>query len=391
MLNQPDSALYYNLTLQTAHEYARRIEGGYWVIHQTLLNLGRIQDKKGNSDLALTYFRQSLEVAYTVDMAFNCYFSIAQLYQRMNKPDSCIYYANKSLEVVKKRGFYSNIIKANILLSNIYEKSDPQKALQYSKNAIAYKDSLGNLVQTTSFESLIAYDERERRYEIEIANASYRNQIKQYVLIAGLIVFLLIVLILYRNNRNKQKAKTKIERAYEELKSTQSQLIQREKMASLGELTAGIAHEIQNPLNFVNNFSEVNTELIDEMQQALQAGNTEEAFSISNDLKDNEQKITHHGKRADSIVKGMLQHSRVSTGQKEATDINALADEYLRLSYHGMRAKDKSFNATLETQFDTSVEKINVVPQDIGRVLLNLFNNAFYSVMQKKKGCERSV
>jgi two-component system NtrC family sensor kinase len=114
-------------------------------------------------------------------------------------------------------------------------------------------------------------------------------------------------------------------------------------------------------------------------------------FSISNDLKDNEQKITHHGKRADSIVKGMLQHSRVSTGQKEATDINALADEYLRLSYHGMRAKDKSFNATLETQFDTSVEKINVVPQDIGRVLLNLFNNAFYSVMQKKKGCERSV
>src|SRR5438477_73262 len=137
---------------------------------------------------------------------------------------------------------------------------------------------------------------------------------------------------------------------------------------------------LTNPLNFVNNFSEVNTELIDEMQEALQSGNTEEAFSISNDLKDNEQKIIHHGKRADAIVKGMLQHSRVSTGQKELTDINALADEYLRLSYHGMRAKDKTFNATLQTDFDSSIEKISIVPQDIGRVLLNLFNNAFYAV-----------
>jgi two-component system NtrC family sensor kinase len=180
---------------------------------------------------------------------------------------------------------------------------------------------------------------------------------------------------------NKQK--DQIGHTLSELKVTQKQLIQSEKMASLGELTAGIAHEIQNPLNFVNNFSEVNTELIDEMQQALQAGNTEEAFSISNDLKDNEQKIIHHGKRADSIVKGMLQHSRVSTGQKEPTGLHKLADEYLRLSYHGMRAKDKSFNATLQTEFDTKIEKLNVVPQDIGRVLLNLFNNAFYAIMQK--------
>jgi two-component system NtrC family sensor kinase len=182
---------------------------------------------------------------------------------------------------------------------------------------------------------------------------------------------------------NKQK--DQIGHTLSELKVTQKQLIQSEKMASLGELTAGIAHEIQNPLNFVNNFSEVNTELIDEMQQALQAGNTEEAFSISNDLKDNEQKIIHHGKRADSIVKGMLQHSRVSTGQKEPTGLNKLADEYLRLSYHGMRAKDKSFNAKLQTDFDAGIGKVKVVPQDIGRVLLNLFNNSFYSLMQRKK------
>jgi signal transduction histidine kinase len=167
------------------------------------------------------------------------------------------------------------------------------------------------------------------------------------------------------------------------LKSTQSQLIQSEKMASLGELTAGIAHEIQNPLNFVNNFSEVNTELIAEMKDEIVKGNLEEVKAIADDIEDNEQKIIHHGKRADAIVKGMLQHSRTSTGQKESTDINALTDEYLRLSYHGMRAKDKSFNATLKTDFDTTIGKINVVPQDIGRVLLNLFNNAFYATMQK--------
>jgi two-component system NtrC family sensor kinase len=152
----------------------------------------------------------------------------------------------------------------------------------------------------------------------------------------------------------------------------------------LGELTAGIAHEIQNPLNFVNNFSEVNTELIDELKNELVAGNNEEAIAIAENIKDNEQKITHHGKRADSIVKGMLQHSRTSSGQKEPTDINALADEYLRLAYHGLRAKDKTFNATMKTDFDESIGKINVVSQDIGRVFMNLFTNAFYSITEKK-------
>ncbi len=187
-----------------------------------------------------------------------------------------------------------------------------------------------------------------------------------------------------KTQRRELEQAREIEKAYTELKTTQSQLVQSEKMASLGELTAGIAHEIQNPLNFVNNFSDVNTELIDEMQLEMEKGNLEDAKAISNDIKENELKINHHGKRADAIVKSMLLHSRSSSGVKELTDISALADEYLRLAYHGLRAKDKSFNATMKTDFDKSIGEINVIPQDIGRVILNLITNAFYAVMEKK-------
>jgi signal transduction histidine kinase len=181
------------------------------------------------------------------------------------------------------------------------------------------------------------------------------------------------------------KQKEELEHTVTELKSTQAQLIQAEKMASLGELTAGIAHEIQNPLNFVNNFSEVSNELIVEMNEELNRGDIDEAKAIAADIKQNLEKINHHGKRADAIVKGMLLHSRKNTGQKEPTDINALTDEYLRLSYHGLRAKDKNFNASMKTVFDPTVGTLNIVPQDIGRVLLNLINNAFYAVTEKKK------
>lgn len=182
-----------------------------------------------------------------------------------------------------------------------------------------------------------------------------------------------------------EESKDALQKSLEELKAAQAQLIQSEKMASLGELTAGIAHEIQNPLNFVNNFSDVSKELVDEMREELAKGNMQQANEIAEDVKNNLEKILHHGKRAGDIVKGMLQHSRTSSGQKELIDINALADEYLRLAYHGLRAKDKTFNAATKTDYDDSVGLIKIIPQDIGRVILNLITNAFYAVNEKKK------
>ena len=176
-----------------------------------------------------------------------------------------------------------------------------------------------------------------------------------------------------------------LQKSLEGLKAAQQQLIESEKMASLGELTAGIAHEIQNPLNFVNNFSEVSGELLHEMQEEIDNNNFDEVKAIAQDVQENLTKILHHGKRADGIVKGMLQHSRTSTGAKELTDINALVDEYLRLAFHGLKAKDKSFNATMKTDFDETIGNINIIPQDIGRVILNLITNAFYVVNEKKK------
>jgi signal transduction histidine kinase len=273
---------------------------------------------------------------------------------------------------------------------NIYHVYQLRNQLDSAFKYLALTQTTNDSINKNRIKSLAEFQkltlsEQQRLQSIEKERVVYQNKVRTWFLLAGIGVLLLLAIIFYRNNRLKHKAKLKIEKAYDELKATQQQLIQSEKMASLGELTAGIAHEIQNPLNFVNNFSEVNKELAEELEQEIDKGNYAEAKAIAKDIKENEEKVNHHGKRADAIVKGMLQHSRTSSGQKEPTNINALCDEYLRLAYHGLKAKDRSFNATVKTDFDESIGNINVIPQDIGRVVLNLINNAFYAVDEKKK------
>jgi signal transduction histidine kinase len=355
----------------------------------------------GELEYHLGNFKASME-AFTNGKKWAIYYSdyrnlclihgkISILYDAQKQTDSTLKNADLAIFYGKKINARLGLLQIYEFLSSYYDKKDPAKALNYLKEYNAVRESLYGTKNMQAMQNLVVA-EAQRQQEIVEVEKAYQNKIKMYALLGGLIVLLLVAVMFYRNSINQKKSrillqqqKNELEQSLRQLKTTQTQLVQAEKMASLGELTAGIAHEIQNPLNFVNNFAEINTELIDELQQELKAGKTEEAFVISNDIKANEIKINHHGKRADSIVKGMLQHSRQSSGQKELTDINALCDEYLRLSYHGLRAKDKSFNAEFETKFDAALAPINVVPQDIGRVILNLINNAFYAVNERQK------
>jgi len=349
--------------------------------------LGNIQASAGDKNAALHYYQQGIQVAFDVKdfrtISF-IYANMAMMLRKLNQPDSSIYCAKKALEYGQMTSYKKGIMLAGNLLSQLYDTVNPPEALRYYKIADAARDSLFGAGNIQTVQLLITKD-NERKREIATARQNYQNQIRTYALAGGLAFLFIIALVQYYNNRQKQKANRVLATTLSHLKSTQAQLIQSEKMASLGELTAGIAHEIQNPLNFVNNFSEVNHELIDELNQEAQKGNLAAVQALAKDISDNEQKINHHGKRADAIVKGMLQHSRSSTGVKEPTDINAMADEYLQLAYHGLRAKDKDFNAIIQEDFDPTMDAITVIPQDMGRVLLNLYNNAFYTVREKKK------
>jgi signal transduction histidine kinase len=388
-INQLDSAWYYfQKSLQVFEK--SKIE----IVPQLYRHFGKVQFKSGNMPIALGYYRKSLQVTNTIknqSALSSVLLALSELYQKVNQPDSSIYYAkNAFFEAQKISSKNKEMVAAALQLSKLYEKINTNEAFRYYKIAVETKDNLYGSSNLEAIQTIVSQEE-ERKKEIETNRIKYQNQLKQYALLAGLGVLLLFALFLYHNNLKEKKAKILlqeknqiIEQTLVNLKSTQAQLIQSEKLASLGELTAGIAHEIQNPLNFVNNFAEVSAEMLGEMKDELKAGNTAEAIEIADDLERNLSKINHHGQRASSIVKGMLEHSRASTGVKEPTDLNALADEYLRLAYHGLRAKDSSFNAAMETHFDPDLPLVSVIPQDIGRVMLNLINNAFYAVAERR-------
>src|SRR5688572_17478061 len=383
-LSRLDSALHY-------HQLAYHSPGIKSVAPLKALILGRlgtVHTRLKNYDTALYYYHQSFQHSAGIDASAglpNVQNNIAALYYTLNKRDSAFYYAKKAFETENTFLQKSAVLEASQMLSKLYrEKGLSDSALFYSDLGSRMRDSLYGPDKFKQIQLLVLKQQQEQQKIIQ-NELVYKSRIRIIALVLSLGIFIIIVLLLIRNNRQKQKAKVRIEKAYEELKAAQQQLIQSEKMASLGELTAGIAHEIQNPLNFVNNFSEVNAELIQELQVEAGKGNLEDVKGIAKEIGFNSEKINHHGKRADAIVKGMLQHSRNSSGQKEPTDINALADEYLRLSYHGLRAKDKTFNATMKTDFDKHIGSISIVLQEIGRVILNLINNAFYAVTEKKK------
>ncbi len=379
-----DSALYYQqLSYKT---YTGLTHGPLKSL--ILTRLGNAYFNMGKKDSAFKYYFAALKNAPGVNDKVNnskAERKLAELYKSNSQYDSSLYYAKLSFIDGKQSLQRLELLETSELLVSLFlEKKNIDSAFFYQGFAKSMTDSLYGPKKFKELQ-LLMLEEQQRQQEIQQAQERYRNKTRMIGLWSAVGVFLIIAFILYRNNRHKQKANKTLEHTLSNLRAAQSQLIQSEKMASLGELTAGIAHEIQNPLNFVNNFSEVSRELIEELKSQKSKLKSEEQDQILNDIDTNLEKINHHGKRADSIVKAMLQHSGSSSGQMEPTDINALCDEYLRLAYHGLRAKDKSFNATTKTDFDDRIGKINVVPQEIGRVILNLINNAFYAVSEKAK------
>jgi len=416
-LHKLDSAL---LCLQRASDYT--IQADYPRYRGSiLLNMGRVYLAMKLPHRAMEFFLKALEESTThgyLRGVVASHLALADLYKQSGEVDSSLHHIQEGLTVAYTLNSPDLFLRSYTALAEYYKQAGKNDStVKYQSLIIALNESLFNSKQAQQFQN-IDFDAQQRQQDILAAKKEYQNRFQKYLLLGVLAIFLMVALFLWRSNRQRQKTNAllhqhnkEIEIAMANLKTTQAQLIQSEKMASLGELTAGIAHEIQNPLNFVNNFSEINTELIEELKRqrarpARQPGpegtgttgsdgsrgerieaQEEEILKV---IAENELKITQHGKRADAIVKGMLLHSQKSSGIKEPTDINNLAEEYLRLAYHGFRAKNQNFTAELNLDLDPTLPLVHI----IGRVLLNLYNNAFWalsSVALAKEGALSSV
>jgi len=382
--------------------YSQAKESGFNVyLGSILLNLGRIYAIKGDENRSTDYIRNAIEASrinYPRGVvAGNLWFSDFHL--RKGKLDSALWYARLGLMVADELNDPGLRLRSDTSLVAIYKKmGNKDSTLKYQESIIEINNNLFNSKQAQLF-ARIDYSDQQRQQEAEAEQKAYRNRIQKIGLLVGLGIFLLVATLLWRNNRIIQHAnvllqeqkketevqKNKAENTLAELRSTQAQLIQSEKMASLGVLTAGIAHEIQNPLNFVNNFSELNVELIDELRNDNKQSNPESVETLAQMIRENNLKISNHGKRADGIVKGMLQHSVSAKGQREATDVNLLLDENLNLVYHKFRSKDESLKVILVREFSKVPIVSHVVPQELGKLIQNLLTNAFYAVNDKAK------
>jgi len=390
---------------------ARHQSHDKWGEAGSLDNIGFTFLKLKDYKQAIHFCTKSLEISQSTDDKkgqANTLLHLAEIYKETGDLKKAVENSNISLDIRRVRGDKRGEVEALLFIADLRSEEIEQDSqifelLSYAL-AIAEEIKSQDLISKTHY-NFYEYYSRKKNYKKSLFHLESNLHMEKELHKNAIAQKVLNLEISYKANEARKEAdairqrneelkrfnkkikqqKKRLENALTELKATQAQLIQSEKMASLGELTAGIAHEIQNPLNFVNNFSEVSKELIEEMMEELQKGHTEEVETLAKDIIENLEKVTHHGKRADSIVKGMLQHSRTSTGIKESTNINVLTDEYFRLAYHGLRAKDKTFNVTMNTDFDHSIGKIEVIPQDMGRVILNLINNAFYAVSEKKK------